>query len=272
MRELPQDSIYLDALAKTYGNVGTAYLLLKEYDVAVEYLELSLATRRLKDGVGTLNYEEYLIYLKEISVCYRELSDTTSYIINSEEILNTLNNKDFSESERYIDYLDEILSVSDDYFNKKRFDDVIRIQERLIDVYHKHIGKFNDHTENAATIIAICYFNKKEYTKAIDWLLEVIEIQKTIRGINSEYYLYSIIMLASYFEEIQDFRTSLKYNKEAASIAHNIYSIDDSKYADVLSILSKSFYENGDYIKAIENEESALEIRKKVWRIAQIAG
>lgn len=264
LRELPHDSIYLDVLARTYGNVGKAYFLLKEYEVAPKYLELSLATRRLKDGVGTLNYEEYLIYLKAISVCYRELSDTTNYIINSEEILKTLNNKVFSESERYIDFLDEILSVSEYYYNKKRFDDVIRIQERLIDVYHKHIGKFNDHTENAATIIANCYFSKKEYTKAIDWLLEVIEIQKTIRGINCESYLYSILILASYFEEIQDFRTSLKYNKEAASIAHNIYSINDLKYADVLSILSKSFYKNGDYKKAIENEESALEIRKNI--------
>ena len=58
--DLPPDSIYLDVLARTYGNIGTAYHLLNEHDVATEYEELSLATRRLKDGVGTLNYKEYL--------------------------------------------------------------------------------------------------------------------------------------------------------------------------------------------------------------------
>ncbi len=60
LRELPNDSIYLDILARTYGTVGTAYHLLKEHDVATDYMELSLASRRLKDGIGTLNYEEYL--------------------------------------------------------------------------------------------------------------------------------------------------------------------------------------------------------------------
>ena len=60
LREFPQDSLYLDLLARTYGNVGTAYFLLKQPDFAAEYMELSLATRRLKDGVGVLNYEEYL--------------------------------------------------------------------------------------------------------------------------------------------------------------------------------------------------------------------
>lgn len=60
LRDLPQDSIYLDVLARAYGNVGTAYHLLNEHDTANDYMELSLATRRLKDGVGTLNYEEYL--------------------------------------------------------------------------------------------------------------------------------------------------------------------------------------------------------------------
>lgn len=60
LRELSQDSIYLDVLARTYGNVGTAYQLLEEHEVATEFMELSLATRHLKDGVGALNYEEYL--------------------------------------------------------------------------------------------------------------------------------------------------------------------------------------------------------------------
>lgn len=58
---LPQDSINLDVLARSYGNVGTAYYLLKQPDISVQYMELSLATRRIKEGVGTLNYEEYLM-------------------------------------------------------------------------------------------------------------------------------------------------------------------------------------------------------------------
>ncbi len=67
LRELPQDSIYLDVLARAYGNVGTAYSLMKQPDIAEEYMELSLATRRLKEGVGVYTYEEYLRELAERS-------------------------------------------------------------------------------------------------------------------------------------------------------------------------------------------------------------
>lgn len=63
LRELPQDSIYLDLLARTYNNVGGAYRLLKQIDKASTYEELSLTTRRFGDGIGRLTYEEYLTHL-----------------------------------------------------------------------------------------------------------------------------------------------------------------------------------------------------------------
>ena len=96
LRELPQDSIYLDLLARTYGSVGAVYSLLKEFDVGEEYMELSLATRRQRDGVGTLNYEEYLremaknnyyvgnypkalLYGKEVAEIYKKRYDENNY-------------------------------------------------------------------------------------------------------------------------------------------------------------------------------------------------
>ena len=57
---LPQDSIYMDVLARTYGNVSTAYYLKKENEAADFYRELSLATRRMGEGIGVVSYERYL--------------------------------------------------------------------------------------------------------------------------------------------------------------------------------------------------------------------
>ena len=60
LSDLPQDSVYQDLLARTYGNISTAYHMLKQHETATKYMELSLAIRRMNKGVGTLNYVEYL--------------------------------------------------------------------------------------------------------------------------------------------------------------------------------------------------------------------
>ena len=60
LNALPRDSIYMDVLARTYGNVSTAYYLKKENETADFYRELSLATRRMGDGIGVVSYERYL--------------------------------------------------------------------------------------------------------------------------------------------------------------------------------------------------------------------
>lgn len=57
---LPKDSANVDVLARAYGNVSTAYQLLNQHELAFDYQEKSLAIRRLKEGVGSLNYEDYL--------------------------------------------------------------------------------------------------------------------------------------------------------------------------------------------------------------------
>jgi len=98
LRELPQDSIYLNLLAMAYGNVGTAYHLLEEHDVATEYMELSLAIRRLKDGVGTLNYEEYL---REMAKIYYYEDNYPKALLYGKEIVDIYERKYSENSYKY---------------------------------------------------------------------------------------------------------------------------------------------------------------------------
>ena len=124
--ELPQDSINLDVLARSYGNVGTAYALLHQLDVAEQYMELSLATRRIKEGVGTLNYEEYLgeiakknyyegnypkalLYRKEITEIYERKYQENNYRYGCAYV-NSLNN--LYESYRKMDQNEEATRVA----------------------------------------------------------------------------------------------------------------------------------------------------------------
>lgn len=90
LRELPQDSIILDVLARTYGNIGTAYNLLKKRDEAANYMELSLAIRRQKEGVGALNYEEYL---KEMAKKYYYEDNFPKALLYGKEIVDIYKKK-----------------------------------------------------------------------------------------------------------------------------------------------------------------------------------
>ena len=132
LRELPQDSVCLDVLARAYGNVGTAYHLLKEHSVADEYMELSLATRRLKDGVGVLNYEEYLgemaknyyyeenypkalLYGKEVTEIYKKKYEEKNYKYGCVYVNSLSNCCEFCQRmdkfEEAIDYGKQALSL-----------------------------------------------------------------------------------------------------------------------------------------------------------------
>lgn len=60
---LPQDSVTLDVLARTYGNVSTACFLIGQSEKGAYYEELSLAVRRNGPGIGNFSYEEYLRHM-----------------------------------------------------------------------------------------------------------------------------------------------------------------------------------------------------------------
>jgi tetratricopeptide (TPR) repeat protein len=134
VRELPKDSIYLDVLARTYGTVGTAYWLLKENDVAAEYNELSLAVRRLKDGVGTLNYEEYLGHLAKN---YYYEQNYPKALLYGKEVMNIYKKKYTENLEYESDYITALNNLSSYYLSMDKVEEAISCGKLALEIYDR---------------------------------------------------------------------------------------------------------------------------------------
>lgn len=96
LRSLPQDSITLDMLARTYENVSSAYSYMKQFEKAKQFKELSLNIRRMGEGIGAIPYVKYLqdlakeyyyednypkalLYGKEVVEIYKKKYDESNY-------------------------------------------------------------------------------------------------------------------------------------------------------------------------------------------------
>lgn len=141
LKVLSSDSLNLDVLARAYGNVATAYHMLKEPDTAYDYMELSLAIRRLNDGVGAFNYEEYLslmaknyyyeenypkalLYGKEIVDIYAQKYSENPYKYECAYIISLNNLCEFYQRMGQFDNASIVGKQAVDLINKGNCDDV----------------------------------------------------------------------------------------------------------------------------------------------------
>lgn len=138
LRELPQDSIYLDVLARAYGNVGTAYYLLKEYDIAKDYMELSLATRRLHDGIGVLNYDEYLKYMIQF---YNKEENYPRALLYAKEMVNIFEEKYERTPSKYCnEYLKTLNDLCEFQIKVEHVEEAIEIGKRIAELIDNRKG------------------------------------------------------------------------------------------------------------------------------------
>ena len=137
LRVLPQDSVYLDFLARAYGNVGTAYYVLKKPDMATEYMELSLATRRLKEGVGRLNYEEYLS--KMAAKYYYEENYPRAMLYGRETV--DIYEKKYSENPYMYQcvYLYSLINLCGYYQSMTKLNEAVSIGKRALELSEKGV-------------------------------------------------------------------------------------------------------------------------------------
>ena len=65
LTRLAKDTLNLDILARTYGNVSTAYFKMGENTIAIQYMEKSLNIRKQVGKMSTIDYDDYLRYLAQ---------------------------------------------------------------------------------------------------------------------------------------------------------------------------------------------------------------
>lgn len=137
LRVLPQDSVCLDFLARAYGNVGTAYYALEKPDMATEYMELSLASRRLKESVGRLNYEEYLSVMA--NNYYYEENYPRAMLYGRETV--DIYEKKYSENPYKYQcvYLNSLINLCVYYQRMAKLNEAVSIGKRALELSEKGV-------------------------------------------------------------------------------------------------------------------------------------
>lgn len=191
LEALPQDSLSLDILARSYGNVSSAYHMKGQHEIASHFMELSLAIRRENDGVGALNYEEYLSSVARI---YYYEGNYPKALLYGKEVTNIYEKKYKDNSIKYgCAYLLSLGNLCELYLKMSQYEDAIitgQLSLNLIkdgiceDSTWLIIGIYNN---LAAALSSIGSVNK-----AIDYLDKVLNIP-----ISGEYKKNSRILLAN---------------------------------------------------------------------------
>lgn len=137
LKVLPSDSLNLDVLARAYGNVGTAYSLLKQLNVAADYMELSLAIRRLKEGVGVISYEEYL---REMVKKYYYEENFPKALLYGKEVVNIYEKKFYEDRNKYgCVYISSLNNLCEFYQRMNQVDDAVKVGKQAVDLMNEGI-------------------------------------------------------------------------------------------------------------------------------------
>lgn len=130
LKVLPPDSLNLDVLARAYGNVGSAYAFLKQPNAASQYRELSLAIRRQKDGVGVLNYEEYLMVMAKN---YYYEGNYPRALLYGKEFVDILERKFYENRNKYgCVFIHSLTNLCEFYQRMNLYDDASKVGRQAV--------------------------------------------------------------------------------------------------------------------------------------------
>lgn len=137
LEELPQDSISLDFLARSYGSVGTIYEIMNKNDEkALQYLELSLATRRMIGKTRGLDYEEYLQHMAK-KYYYEE--DYPKALLYGKEVVDIYKRKYDENSEYGCYYLNSLNNLCEYCQRMNKFEEAIDYGKQALEQIEKGV-------------------------------------------------------------------------------------------------------------------------------------
>lgn len=223
--------------------------------------ELLQEIRKYEEGTSDVD-SIYLSLLDSLAKSYRRENDSINILLTNEKLLSA--SKILYNSNDY-EYIKILINVSDDYWNLKLYDNVIRIQEELFDIFKVELGDINDFTEKITLKIATCYSRKREYSKAIEWMLKAIGIQKELYGEENSDYIKSLLLISSYFSNLNEFKQAIDYTEQASYLCKKVNGENDATYEYSISTLSRYYYNIKDYDSAIKLGNKALDICAKIF-------
>ena len=264
LRDSPPDSINLDVLARAYGNVGTAYYMMHQHETATQYMELSLATRRLKDGIGVLSYDEYL---KEMAKRYYYEENYPKALLYGKEVANIYEIK-YKENSKYgCVYINSLNNLCEFYQKMNQYEEASKVGRGAVslindgicdDVLWLKYAVYNNLASALSNIgqtdEAICYL-EKSLNEA-----EVIQIDNDRVITNTKMSLANIFLKCK-----QDTAKAITIYESVLKTVEDSIAVGKRKYPDYAAILHLLYnvYSKKDKRIGIEYLRKAIQIQKE---------
>jgi len=239
LRELPQDSICLDVLARTYGNTGKAYIEKKQNDIAFDYLEESLSLRKRLEELkpGYLRNPNFFNFLYGLVQCYFEANKT-------EKLISLLNYAKSLCEDLYTKCSDEYLKILSKcvyyYYLIGNIDTALKCAQEAytisLELYKNDLGC--ESTIICVTNLMRLYNHNKDYKSTINLGQKhhmLIEYNHDIAE-----------SLSDAYEELNDWGNAIIFRKNSLALVDS-QSVVFYREMDKLSL---SYLQNGDYLKS----------------------
>ena len=263
LQVLPQDSSTLDVLARAYGNVGTAYQLLKQQDTANGYMELSLATRRIIGQTSALDYEEYLLELADM---YYEEANYPKALLYGKEVADIYKKKfDENRIEYGCVYVSTLSNLCTYYSSMRKSEDAINTIKQAINLIEDGVCDRTSWQSLAA------YRNYARELAFIGDADKAIHILQSVKSNNSQIeskrvVISSKMLLANIFlnykqdtiKAISEYKSLLKTVEDSIAVGKNDYHI----YAGILEGLYDS-YKDSDSEIALQYLKKLIQVQKR---------
>ena len=264
---LSSDTLNLDALARTYGNVSTALHLKGLHDLANQYKEKSLTIRRyVGDGMTTLNYEEYLQRLASDYYYEENYPKALLYGIEAASIYE----KKFRENNMYgCVYIQSLNNLCEYYMQMAQIDDAVKYGKLALNLIEKGICEYSYVKYHTYNNLAGALISNNQIDEGINLLETILAANENETLIND-----SIDnMLISSRQQLAG--NLIKYQKDTLKAIelykYNLERIEDNiakgkghldNYAAVLFSLYQIYKENNRNI-AMQYLKKLIKVQKK---------
>jgi tetratricopeptide (TPR) repeat protein len=239
LNSLPSDSLNLDVIARTYGNIGKAYIKKKQNDIAFDILEESLSLRKRLEELkpGYLRNPNFFNFLYGLVQCYFEANKT-------EKLISLLNYAKSLCEDLYTKCSDEYLKILSKcvyyYYLIGNIDTALKCAQEAytisLELYKNDLGC--EPTIICVTNLMRLYNHNKDYKSTINLGQKhhmLIEYNHDIAE-----------SLSDAYEELNDWGNAIIFRKNSLALVDS-QSVVFYREMDKLSSLYMS---NGDYLKS----------------------
>lgn len=248
LNDIPKDSLVIDVLARTYGSMSTLYRILKQEEKASYCREESIALRKMKEGVGAINYEEYLQMMA--NSYYYEKNYPKAVLYGKE--LASIYEREFKTDKQYgCVYINALTNLCEFCRSLGQFEEAVKYATRAKELVEAGIcGDVNWLKYFVYINYAGAILNNGQPDTAIGYLEKIIaahnnkEINEDRLFLNAKLFLANILL-----NQKQDTINAIKEYEEILKICDDSLAVSESfyfpEYPEILQRLHK-VYNNRD--------------------------